>query len=205
MGVEQLACVKHIMHDVPETGFWAQVSIPYAEMRSKPNDKAFLLYRLYYSSVHLVIAQLEDESGQAWYQLRDDQYLNAPQYVRAEGLRLIPQHEMTPLSPGVEDKRIEVDTKHQMVYAYEDGDLVFSTSCSTGAAFNVDGLGLVDFTTPHGEFTVIRKRPRRHMVGFQERSDGYDLPGVPFPTYLTPSGVAIHGTTILVVPAATGV
>jgi hypothetical protein len=117
-----------IVRHVPETGFWAQVSIPYAEMRVKPNDKAALLYRLYYSSVQLVIAQLEDESGQAWYQLRDDQYLNAPQYVRAEGLRLIPQHEMTPLSPEVEDKRIEVDTKHQMVYAYEDGDLVFSSA-----------------------------------------------------------------------------
>ena len=80
-----------------------------------------------------------------------------------------------------------------MVYAYEKGTLVFSTRCSTGATFNVDGLGLVDFTTPHGEFSVIRKRPRRYMIGFQERSDGYDLPGVLFPTYLTASGVAIHG------------
>jgi hypothetical protein len=59
-----------------------------------------------------------------------------------------------------------------MVYAYEDDTLVFSTHCSTGAVFNVAGLGLVDFTTPHGEFTVIRKRPRCHMVGFQERSEG---------------------------------
>ena len=31
------------------------------------------------------------------------------------------------------------------------------------------------------------------MVGFRERLDGYDLPGVPFPTYLSASGVAIHG------------
>jgi hypothetical protein len=48
-----------------------------------------------------------------------------------------------------------------MVYAYEKGTLVFSTRCSTGATFNVAGLGLVDFTTPHGEFSVIRKS-RRH-------------------------------------------
>jgi len=182
-----------IVRNVPEKGFWARVSVPYVELRAKPDDKARLLYRLYYSSVHLVIALIENESGQSWYQLRDDQYLNAPQYVRAEGLRRIAPQEMTPLSPGVEDKRIEIDTGQQMIYAYENGALVFSTQCSTGAVFNVDGLGLVDFTTPHGEFTVIRKRPRRHMVGFQERSDGYDLPGVPFPTYLTPSGVAIHG------------
>jgi len=80
-----------------------------------------------------------------------------------------------------------------MVYAYEKGTLVFSTRCSTGATFNVDGLGLVDFTTPHGEFSVIRKRPHRYMIGFQERSDGYDLSGVLFPTYFTASGVAIRG------------
>ena len=182
-----------IVRDVPEKGFWAQVSIPYAELRSKPDDKAALLYRLYYSSVHLVIARIEDESGQSWYQLRDDQYLNAPQYVRAEGLRMIPPSEMTPLSPEVEDKRIAIDTRQQMISAYEGDTLVFSTQCSSGAVFNVDGLGLVDFTTPRGEFTVVRKRPRRHMMGFQERSDGYDLPGVPFPTYLTTAGVAIHG------------
>jgi lipoprotein-anchoring transpeptidase ErfK/SrfK len=182
-----------IVRDVPTTGFWAQVSMPYAELRSKPNAKAGLLHRLYYSSVHLVIAQVEDEAGRSWYQLRDDQSPNAPQYVQAEGLRMIPPDEMTPLSPDVEDKRIEVDTKQQMVYAYENGTLVFSTRCSTGAKFNVVGLGLMDFSTPRGKFSVIRKRPRRHMVGFQERSDGYDLPGVPFPTYLTPEGVAIHG------------
>ena len=185
--------LNSIVRDVPEKGFWGQVSIPFAELRSKPSDKAALLYRLYYSSVHLVVARIEDELGQVWYQLRDDQYPNALQYVRADGLRRIAPQEMTPLSPEVEHKRIEVDTGQQMVYAYEDGTLVFSTQCSSGARFNVDGLGLVDFTTPHGEFSVVRKRPRRHMIGFQERSDGYDLPGVPFPTYLTASGVAIHG------------
>jgi hypothetical protein len=182
-----------IEREVPERGFWAQVSVPYTALRSRPDDKAPLLYRLYYSSVHLVIARTEDEAGQVWYQLRDDQYSYALQYVHAEDLRRVPPQEMTPLSPGVEDKHIEVDTRQQMIYAYESGALVYSTSCSTGAAFNVEGLGVVDFTTPQGEFTVIRKRPRRHMIGFQERSDGYDLPGVPFPTYFTASGVAIHG------------
>ncbi len=150
-------------------------------------------YRLYYSSVHMVIAWVKDEQGRSWYQLRDDQYVDALQYVRAEDLRIIPPVEMTPLSPDVEDKRIEIDTLKQMLFAYENGTLVFSTRCSTGARFNVDGLGLVDFTTPKGKFNVIRKRPRRHMMGFQERSDGYDLPGVPFPSYFTPEGVAIHG------------
>jgi lipoprotein-anchoring transpeptidase ErfK/SrfK len=186
--------INSIVHPVPASGFWAQVSVPYAELRTKPADGATLVHRLYYSSAHLVVAHVEDTAGDVWYQLRDDLSPSAPQYVRAEGLRRIPPEDMTPISPDVEDKRLEVDIQQQRLSAYENDTLVFSTRCATGARFNVEGLGLVDFTTPRGEFTVIRKRPRRHMMGFQERSDGYDLPGVPFPTYFTASGVAIHGT-----------
>ena len=44
--------------------------------------------------------------------------------------------------------------------------------------------------TPIGEFTVLHKRFGWRMVG-----DDYDLPGVPFPVYITRSAVAIHGTS----------
>ncbi len=178
---------------VPEEGFWAQVSVPYAEMRVAPHDKAYRLYRLYYSSVHLVIDRVVDEQGEVWYQLKDDEYPGLKEYVRAAGLRRIWPSELTPISPQAKDKRIEVSLKNQQLYAYEGETLVYSARCATGAAFHVDGLGVVDFTTPVGDHTVVRKRPSRHMHGFQERSDAYDLPGVPFCTYFTQSGVAVHG------------
>ncbi|HET7090824.1 MAG TPA: L,D-transpeptidase [Anaerolineae bacterium] len=181
------------VRDVPEAGFWAQVTVPYVAMRSRPDDEARLLYRLYYSTVHLVIAHSEDARGRSWYQLRDDQQPNRLEYVRAEGLRRIRPEEMTPISPDAEDKVIEVSIKEQMVYAYENGSLVFSTQCATGAAFTVEGLGVVNFSTPYGEHSVVRKRPSRHMIGFLGRSDAYDLPGVPFCTYFTTAGAAIHG------------
>lgn len=186
--------INPIVRNVPASGFWAQVSVPFSEMRSKPDDRAPRLYRLYYSSVHLVIAQLEDALGQAWYQLRDDQWPSRLEYVRAEGLRPIAPEEVSPLAAGTRSKSIEVSLTDQMVYAYEDETLVFSTRCATGAAFRLEDLGVVDFRTPIGEHTVIRKRPSRHMLGFLDRADAYDLPGVPFVTYFTASGVAIHGT-----------
>ncbi len=181
------------VRDAPEAGFWAQVTVPYVAMRSRPDDEARLLYRLYYSTVHLVTAHSEDARGRSWYQLRDDQQPNRLEYVRAEGLRRIRPEEMTPISPDVEDKVIEVSIKDQMLYAYENGSLVFSTQCATGAAFTVEGLGVVNFSTPYGEHSVVRKRPSRHMIGFLGRSDAYDLPGVPFCTYFTTAGAAIHG------------
>jgi lipoprotein-anchoring transpeptidase ErfK/SrfK len=141
----------------------------------------------------LVIAQLTDANGDAWYQLQDDQYTGVKEYVRAEGLRRITPDEMTPLSLTVEDKRIEVSLKDQMVYAYENNVLVFSARCATGTSFTIEGMGYVNFTTPIGEHTVVRKRPSRHMMGFLGRPDAYDLPGVPFCTYFTREGAAVHG------------
>ncbi len=178
---------------VPETGFWAQVSVPYTAMRSEPNDKASLWYRLYYSSVHLVVDVGQDEQGDSWYQLKDDEYPARREFVRAETLRRIKPSEFTPLSPEVTDKHIEVNLKDQMVYAYGNNSLVYSAQCATGALFTIEGGNLADFTTPMGEHAVVRKRPSRHMHGFEGRPDAYDLPGVPFCTYFTEAGAAIHG------------
>jgi lipoprotein-anchoring transpeptidase ErfK/SrfK len=178
---------------VPKDGFWAQVTVPYVDMRAAPNDKAYRLYRLYYSSVHLVIDRMLDDNGDVWYQLKDDEYPSVKEYVRAAGLRRILPSELTPISPLAKDKRIEINLKDQKLYAYEGDTLVYTARCATGAAFQVDGLGVVDFTTPIGEHTVVRKRPSRHMHGFEGRSDEYDLPGVPFCTYFTEAGVAVHG------------
>jgi lipoprotein-anchoring transpeptidase ErfK/SrfK len=178
---------------VPKSGFWAQVTVPYVEMRAAPNDKAYRLYRLYYSSVHLVIDRVVDEKGDVWYQLKDDEYPHVKEYVRAEGLRRIPPRELTPLAPLAKHKRIEISLKDQKLYAYEGDTLVYTARCATGARFTIEDIGLVDFTTPIGEHTVVRKRPSRHMQGFLGRADEYDLPGVPFCTYFTEPGVAVHG------------
>ena len=178
---------------VPEHGFWAQVSVPYVEMRVAPDDAAYRLYRLYYSSMHLVIDRVSDAAGAVWYQLKDDEYPWVKEYVRAEGLRRVLPGEFAPISPMAEDKRIEVSLKDQKLYAYEGDALVYTARCATGAHFTIENEGLVDFTTPIGEHSVVRKRPSRHMHGFEGRPDAYDLPGVPYCTYFTQSGAAVHG------------
>jgi lipoprotein-anchoring transpeptidase ErfK/SrfK len=185
--------INAVVERVPANGFWAEVSVPFAEMRAAPNDSAAKLYRLYYSSVHLVTGQVRDDNGDAWYQIKDDQYESWPEFVRAEALRPVQRSELTPISPFAKDKRLEVSLKEQKVFAYEGDQLVWSTRCATGAAFTIEGMGLVDFTTPIGEHAVVRKRPARHMMGFLGRADEYDLPGVPYCTYFTQDGAAVHG------------
>jgi L,D-transpeptidase catalytic domain/TAT (twin-arginine translocation) pathway signal sequence len=186
--------INPVVKDVPSTGFWAEVSVPYTEMRSDPNDLGHRWYRIYYGSVHLVTAQVVDALGQSWYQLKDDQYLTRQEFVPAEFLRPIPPEEMTPISPDVMDKRLEVNLKAQMLYAYQNGSQVFSAQCATGTTFTIEDQGFVDFRTAAGSYSVVRKRPSRHMMGFLGRPDQYDLPGVPFCTYFTAEGAAVHGT-----------
>ena len=183
---------RQVMRDVPQDGFWGQVSVPFSSARKQPNLTAPITYRLYYSSVHRIVGARQDGQGNWWYRIKDD-YLALTHYARAEHVRPIPPDEMSPLAPDVDDKMIEVDVEHQRVMAYENGVEVFATTCATGTTFTIEGYGKLDFTTPTGRHRVVRKRPSRHMIGGQGRPDHYDLPGVPFCTYFTDYGAAIHG------------
>ena len=183
-----------VVRKPPKTGFWGQISVPFTDSRSKPTPDAAVAYRLYYSSVHLLVDARRDDRGQWWYRIRDDFIIGLEHYVRAEHVRAIPPEEMAPLSPDVEDKLIEVDLNNQIVRAYENSVEVYSAACATGTTFTIEGVGTLNFTTPTGKHRIVRKRPSRHMVGADpKRADYFDLPGVPFCTYFTQDGAAIHG------------
>ncbi|HEY4688442.1 MAG TPA: L,D-transpeptidase family protein [Anaerolineae bacterium] len=181
-----------VVRQVPRAGFWGQISVPFSNARLRPVSTAPITYRLYYSSVHLLTAAEQDQRGQWWYRIQDD-FTGLRHYVRADHARPIPPEEMSPLSADVEDKLIEVDLDKQIVRAYENGAEVYSARCATGTTFSIEGMGALDYTTPTGKHRIVRKRPSRHMIGSQGRSDFYDLPGVPFCTYFTEHGAAIHG------------
>jgi len=84
------------------------------------------------------------------------------------------------------NKQIIVDRSDQMLYAYENGEIVLTQSISTG---------IRSTPTPRGTFTVYKKTPSRYMQGPLPgiSSDYYDLPGVPWNLYFTEQGGVIHG------------
>jgi hypothetical protein len=51
-----------------------------------------------------------------------------------------------------------------------------------------------NFATPSGSYLTFHKRPSRHMAAGNLAANGYDLPGVPWISYITESGIAFHGT-----------
>ncbi len=169
--------------EIPDEGMLAEVTVPFTQSWFV-SDKGWKRgRRFYYSSTHWVVSAFGGVNGMIWYQVFDDRdkkyYL-----VQGEHLRPVTADELTPLSPDAVDKRIEVDLGRQRIIAYEEGRPVFTARTATGY-FEGD--------TPTGEFRVERKQPSRHMSSNLE-GNAFDLPGVPWVSYISWTGVSLHGT-----------
>ncbi|HBG74493.1 MAG: hypothetical protein A2X25_14325 [Chloroflexi bacterium GWB2_49_20] len=186
--------VKTMLNDpvvqLPKINNLAEVTVPFTDARAYPNKSAEARYRFYYETTHWVDEVVADHERNLWYRVNDDKF-ETFQYVPANHMRLIPEGELSLLSPEVpaELKRIEVHLNQQLVIAYEADRPVYMTRASTGGSFN-NGI----FATPSGRHITFHKRPSAHMAAGNLASNGFDLPGVPWVSYITESGVAFHGT-----------
>lgn len=179
--------------EFPGANFLAEVTVPFVDSRAAPNAHSQRGYRHYYGTTHWVTAIRVDKNDTVWYRIWDDKW-RTWSYMLGQYLRPITASELTPLAPTVTNKLLIVDTTHQWVRAYEDDYEVYSVRTATGDWFTVKGV-LKDFTTPTGKHKIDRKTPSRHMTGGDlAAGEGYDLPGVPWVSYFTSSGVAFHGT-----------
>lgn len=176
---------------LPERGMLGEITVPYTDALWDPDRPDRVASRLYYSSVYWAMKIKMDRQGKTWYRVPDDKR-KRDYYVDAEHVRLIQPEELFPISPGTPaaDKRVEAHLGEQLVVAYEGSQPVFMTRMASGARF-IDG----DYTTPVGVYYTNRKRPSRHMAsGDLAAPSAYDLPGVPWVSYLTLSGISFHGT-----------
>ena len=174
---------------LPEKGQVGEITVPFCDTKKDPYTYAERGYRIYYGSTHWVkkvIVQRDEKS--IWYQIYDF-HLKRNYYVASHDMRLIPNEELTTLSPEVPDeqKRIVVDLSTQLVTAFEGEKLVFSQRCASG----VRGTD-----TPKGEFRTYHKGPSVHMTNegdAVENESVYSLPGVPWCSFFTGAGNAFHG------------
>lgn len=174
-------------------GFVSEVTVPFVDVRRKPDGGAPVAYRLYYASTIWVRGVVSDVRGVDWYKLYDER-LGLYYYAPARSFRRIPVGELSPISPEIIDKRIEVDLARQRLTAYEGKREVFSTLISSGRLYLAsDGVSRVSWT-PAGKFIVDRKRPSRHMGNGDAAGSDYELPGVPWVSYFHWKGLSFHGT-----------
>ncbi len=186
-----------IASSIPDTGQLAEVTVPYSQSMFYTTTTGWQpKYRLYYQSTHWVTGIDEGPDGEPWYRLKDE-LLEVEYHVPAFHLRLIPPEEMTPISPDLpyQAKRIEVNRGLQQVTCYENDQVVFQTTVSTG--LNYEPPGEVPWKTPKGDYTVQSKMPSKHMGNgnLTGNVEDYELPGVPWTSFFVPeTGVAFHGT-----------
>lgn len=174
--------------DIPAGGVLGEITIPFCDTKRDMSRYADRSYRIYYSTTHWVTDLVVNRDEKSfWYKIYDQQ-IKESLYVAAHEMRVIPPDELVLLSPEVpeEEKRIYIDLASQSVTAFEGEKLVFIARCSSGAKGT---------TTPLGEFRTYHKGPSIHMTNQGDGTDNtYHLPGVPWVSFFTGSGVALHGT-----------
>lgn len=187
--------VKRFFNDpvtnIPKGGLLAELTVPFTDARWRATEASPRGYRLYYGTTYWVQAFVTDQTRNMWYRVYDDLF-KLTFHIRAEQMRIIPPEELTPISPEVPDelKRIVISLPEQLMAAYEGTQLVFLAKISSGVGKNERSWA----STPRGAFTTFFKRPAGHMSGGDGVSSYYDLPGVPWTSYLDTNGISIHGT-----------
>lgn len=179
-----------VVEDLPSQGALAEVTVPYTDALWSPGLKYQVAYRFYYETTHWIKDVQYTDDGTAYYHILEDKW-DLEYFVPAKHMRIIPASELTLISPDVPGyaKRIEVRTETQMVIAFEWNEPVYMVKASTGAKFSTGR-----YSTPPGRHITNYKRPSRHMAAGNLAFNGYDLPGVPWISYITENGVALHGT-----------
>jgi lipoprotein-anchoring transpeptidase ErfK/SrfK len=150
-----------------------------------------VVYRLYYETTYWVDQVVQDASGNVWYRFYDDKR-KINYYAPAVHLRIITDGEIAPISPNMDSnkKLLTVNVTDEIVTAYEDNKPVFMSRCSSGRRSYT-----IFRTTPLGWHITNHKRLTRHMAaGDPASAEGFDLPGIPWVSYFTRSGVSFHGT-----------
>jgi hypothetical protein len=175
--------------DVLEADRLGEITVPYSITRLQPSVRAKNGYRAYFGTTHWVTGiSINRHEKSIWYDIYD-RHLRKTFHVDSAEMRLVPFNELTALSPEVPEalKSIHVDTATQSVTAFEENRTVLTARCSSGGKRT---------KTPLGEFLTYHKGPSIHMTndGAPGAGQGYDLPGVPWVTFFTGTGISFHGT-----------
>ncbi len=195
-----------------QTGFWAEVTVPYVDLAhegtiASPWLQDNILYqfppRLYYGQV-VWIDQIRQSNGFIEYRWNEDAYGHGygyggsyGEYFWADGaaFKVLNEADVAPISPEIDpnEKTITVDLDHQTLSCFERNVEVFYCRTSTGKAFDpATGLRSEKLATPAGNLITHWKIISKNMTAGSAQA-GYSTPAVPWCTFVSGEGIAIHG------------
>jgi hypothetical protein len=179
------------------SGFWGEVTVPLGWQHRGPSFESYKLdydhYKLYWGQAHRILDRADDADGNAWYRIYDDVEPERQAWVLARNIRKVTPEDLATISPDVTDKKITIDLGNQLITCYENGIVVFQTRIASGTSWQNDDGEVFNLSTPEGLYHVQRKRPSRRMKGGDDKGLDYDVNGVPWCTYFSFTGAAVHG------------
>jgi len=199
-----------------QSGFWAEVTVPYVDLilegaPASPHMKFLkdsnLPLRLYYSQT-VWIDKIAQKDNVVYYRFNENGGRPAGVtggsygdllWGEASAFRPLTTDDLAPIHPDVDPatKKIIVDrTENYQTLSCQEGDQeVYFCRVSTGQYRDEYGNPLPsnsDKLTPLGEHTTWRKAISIHMSG-GTTGTGYDTPAIPWTTMFSGDGYAIHG------------
>ena len=187
--------VKELPSSSLGNGMWAEVTVPLADvvLENSTARMPFTIYqidtfgtpRVYYSQVFWVDQIRTDENGDVWYHFYNIGWAVDTFWGPAWAFRPISQEELSPITPNVENKRIDVNLARQTVSAFEDDREVYFCRASTGRNGSE--------TSPGKDFRIKRKAITSNLSG-QNSGAEWDLAGIGYLTMFTGSGISFHST-----------
>ncbi len=194
-----------------QPGFWVEVTVPYVDLTLEgkvvsPWLQDHLAYnfppRLYYGQV-VWIDRIRQENGFVEYRWNEDAYGRGYGYgaygeyfwADARAFKVLTEEDVAPISPdvGPKEKVIHVDLDHQTLSCLERGREVFFCRISSGKVYDpVTGQRTDKYATPVGNLFTHWKIISKNMTAGDAQA-GYSTPAVPWCTFISGEGVAIHG------------
>lgn len=195
-----------------QPGFWAEVTVPYVDLAhegvvASPWLQDLILYnfppRLYYGQV-VWIDRIRTNNGFVEYRWNEDAngrgygYGAYGEFFWADGaaFKVLTEDDVSMINPDVDpnEKTISVNLDYQILSCLEGTREVFFCRVSSGIKFTDPVSGaLKDFSTPAGTLLTHWKIISKNMTAGSDGS-GYSTPAVPWCTFISGDGIAIHGT-----------
>lgn len=192
-------------------GFWAEVTVPYVDLAHEGqiaspwlNDHITYNFppRLYYGQV-VWIDQIRTSNGFPEYRWNEDAngrgygYGAYGEFFWADGagLKVLTDADVAPISPDIDpnEKTISVNLDYQTLSCMEGGNEVFFCRVSSGKKFDpATGAITQEFATPAGTLMTHWKIISKNMTAGSAQA-GYSTPAVPWCTFISGDGIAIHG------------
>jgi hypothetical protein len=185
------------------SGMWVEVTVPYVELTldNPPARSPWLRYRqsiglparFFYSQIVWVDRVRTDQIGQVWYRLNERWGSGDIFWSPAEAFRPLTEHDVSPIHPEAEEKRIRVNIHYQTLSCFEGNREIYFARISSGALFDAWGNRVDAWSTPVGESPIWRKAVSLPLAG-GSASAGWSLPAVGWVSLFVGTGVAIHST-----------